>query len=89
VFYYTYVLKSIKDGELYIGYTSNLKKRIQRHNKGLNTATKPHIPYGLIHFESFLNKIDAKNREIYLKSGWGLRSIKKMLAKYFQKGKSL
>jgi len=82
VFYYTYVLKSIKDGELYIGYTSNLKKRINRHNKGLNIATKPHIPYRLIHFEGFLDRTDAKNREEYLKSGWGFRSIKKMLKRY-------
>jgi putative endonuclease len=88
VFYYTYVLKSIKDGELYIGYTADLKKRISRHNKGQNIATKPHIPYRIIHFEGFLNRIDAKNREIFLKSGWGLRSIKTMLKRYFKDGLS-
>ena len=84
VFYYTYILKSDKDGELYIGYTANLKKRFIRHNKGLNIATKPHIPYKLIYFEGFLNRIDAKRREIYLKSGWGIRSINKLLERYFK-----
>jgi len=60
---------------LYIGYISNLKERFQRHNSGLNKVTKPHIPYKLIYFEGFINRIDAKRREVYLKSGWGLRSI--------------
>lgn len=78
VFYYTYILKSIKDGELHIGYTTNLKKRFIRHNKGLNIATKPYIPYKLIYFEGFLNRIDAKRREVYLKSGWGIKSINKL-----------
>ncbi|MEK7528119.1 MAG: GIY-YIG nuclease family protein [Patescibacteria group bacterium] len=85
MFYYTYVLKSVKDGELYIGYTSNLKRRILRHNKGHNIATKPHVPYKLIHFEGFLNRIDAKKREVYLKSGWGLKSLRIMLQKYLTK----
>ncbi|MFA6250089.1 MAG: GIY-YIG nuclease family protein [Candidatus Shapirobacteria bacterium] len=84
MFYYTYILASLKDKSLYIGYTSDLKKRFQRHNSGLNKATKPHIPYKLIHFEGFLNRVDAKRREVYLKSGWGLKSIKKMLQKYFK-----
>jgi putative endonuclease len=64
---------------LYIGYSLDLKKRFERHNKGLNKATKPFIPYELIHYEAFLNRIDAKRREIYLKSGWGFKSIQKML----------
>lgn len=85
VFYYTYVLESLKDKSLYIGYTSNLKKRFQSHNAGKNKATKPHIPYRLIHLEGFLNRVDAKSREVYLKSGWGIKSIKTMLEKYFIK----
>lgn len=83
MFYYTYILESLKDKSLYIGYTSNLKKRFERHNLGLNKATKLHIPYKLIHFEGFINRIDAKRREVYLKSGWGLKSIRKMLERYF------
>lgn len=84
MFYYTYILKSLKNNSLYIGYTSDLRKRFERHNKGLNKATKPFIPYKLIHYEAFLNRIDAKRREIYLKSGWGLKSIQKMLERYFE-----
>ena len=87
MFYYTYVLESLKDKSLYIGYTSNLKNRFKSHNSGQNKATKSHIPYRLIHFEAFINRVDAKRREVYLKSGWGLKSIQTMLQRYFKQFK--
>ena len=83
MFYYTYILKSLKNDSLYIGYSSDLRKRFERHNKGLNKATNPFIPYVLIHYEAFLNRVDAKRREVYLKSGWGQKSIQKLLERYF------
>jgi putative endonuclease len=83
--YYVYILQSLKKKSLYIGYTSNLKKRFKDHNSGKNLATKPFRPYMLIFYESFLNKGDAKGREKYLKSGWGRRTIKKILKNYFSK----
>ncbi len=46
--FYVYVLQSLKDKSLYIGYTSNLKKRFVEHNNGLSTATKHKRPYTLI-----------------------------------------
>lgn len=77
--YYVYILKSQKDCSLYIGYTTDLKKRFKEHNDGLSTSTKYKRPYRLIFYEAFTDRIDAKHREIYLKSGWGFRSIKKLL----------
>ncbi|MBI2326538.1 GIY-YIG nuclease family protein [Candidatus Collierbacteria bacterium] len=82
MFYYTYILRSSINNSLYIGYTSDLKRRFQSHNAGLNKATRLFIPYKLIHYEAFLNRVDAKRRETYLKSGWGFRSIKKMLKNF-------
>jgi len=83
VFYYTYILESLKDKSLYIGYTSNLKQRLLQHNSGKSTYTRQHLPYKLIHFEAFLHKTDAKKREVYLKSGWGFKTIKTLLSNYF------
>ena len=80
--YYVYVLQSQKNQSLYIGYTSDLKKRFAEHNSGNNISTKPFRPYILIFYESFINKKDAIAREQYLKSGWGFRTIKKMLKNY-------
>ena len=83
--YYVYVLKSEKDGSLYIGETSNWEKRVKEHNQGKNKSTRPFRPYKLIYYEAFLDKKDAKAREKYLKSGWGWRSLKKLLKHYFTK----
>jgi putative endonuclease len=82
MFYYLYILRSIKHNKLYIGYSSDLKQRLQAHNSGKSSATKPYIPYQLIFYEAFPNEKDAKNREKYLKSGYGLRTIKKMMKNY-------
>jgi len=81
-FYYTYVLASIDYQMLYIGYSENVQKRLASHNAKENTATKPYAPYELVFYEAFLNKRDALNREVYLKSGWGRRSLNKMLKVY-------
>lgn len=84
MYYFVYILQSLKNNSLYIGYTSNLRKRFKEHNEGKSAATKPFIPYKLIFSESFLNRIDAKHREVYLKSGYGRRSVKIMLERYFK-----
>lgn len=84
MFYYTYILQSVKFKKLYIGFSSDLKNRFKSHNAGKNAATRPYIPYKLICYEAFLSEIDAKNREEYLKSGYGLRSLKAMLKTYFK-----
>lgn len=84
MFYYTYILQSTKNNSLYIGYTADLKKRLKEHNSGLSQAAKPFKPWKLIFYEAFLNRVDAKNREIYLKSGYGRKTIKTMLDKYIE-----
>ena len=84
MYYYTYVLESLKNKSLYIGYTSNLKKRFEEHNSGKSKATRPFIPYKLIHLEGFVSRADAKGREVYLKSGWGRKTLQKLLARYFE-----
>ena len=84
MFYYAYILQSLKNNSLYIGYTSDLKERFKEHNLGLSQATKPFIPYKIIFYEAFLSRIDAKNREIYLKGGYGRKTIKGLMKKYFE-----
>jgi len=70
MFYYVYILQSSKNGSLYIGYTADLRKRFGEHNSGKSLAIKPFRPYVLIFYEAFRNKVDAKNREEYLKGGY-------------------
>lgn len=75
MFFYTYVLKSIKDGDLYIGYTNNLKQRLEEHKKGKVFSTKSRLPFILIYFEACTNQQDAKRREQYLKTTQGRRFL--------------
>ena len=56
MFFYIYVLESLKDGNRYIGYTHNLKRRIKEHQSGYNFSTKFRIPFKLIYFEGCLNE---------------------------------
>jgi len=83
MFYYTYILKSAKNSNLYIGYTNNLVKRIKEHNQGLNTSTKPYLPWKLIYYEACLNSEDAMRRESYFKTTQGRRLLKRRLKEYF------
>ena len=47
---YVYILKSIKDGNIYIGCTNDLKKRIIMHNNGRVESTKNKKPFKIIYF---------------------------------------
>jgi putative endonuclease len=80
--FYVYILQSKKNNELYVGCTSDLKKRLTEHNSGKVFSTKSYIPYILIHYEYFLNKKDAFTREKWLKTGWGRNKIRTMLGNY-------
>ncbi len=77
--YYFYILRSKKNGKLYLGQTTDLKNRLQSHNKGENKATKPNIPYELIFYSGFIDEKDAINCEKYFKSTSGWKRIHKML----------
>ncbi|NCO44877.1 GIY-YIG nuclease family protein, partial [Candidatus Wolfebacteria bacterium] len=62
-----YIIKSLKDGKLYFGSTSDLKKRLKEHNSGLNQSTKSRRPFKLVYYEAYVSKEDAKQREQNLK----------------------
>lgn len=82
MFYYVYVLESLKDGNRYIGFTNNLKRRLLEHNKGLNFSTEFRRPFKLIYFEGCVNINDAKRRESYLKTTQGRRFLGLRLKEY-------
>lgn len=77
--YCTYVLFSEKDKMLYTGYTSNLERRITEHNSGKNISTAKRVPLKLIFCEFYLFEMDARKREMYLKTTAGKKAIKLML----------
>lgn len=82
-FVYVYVLHSEKDGKLYTGYSTDLKRRLKEHAEGKVTSTKHRRPLRLIYFEGCRNQYDAIHRETYLKTTYGKRYLKNRLKNYF------
>jgi putative endonuclease len=77
--YHAYVLLILKDKKFYIGFTSDLKRRIEEHNAGKNISTKPRLPLKLIYYEAHLSKADAVRRERYFKTTKGKSTLRQML----------
>ena len=80
--YWIYIL-DCPDKSWYIGYTSDLNKRLGEHNAGYGSkTTSKKQNWKLIYCEGYLNLKDAKGREVFLKSGAGRRFLKKQLSNY-------
>jgi putative endonuclease len=82
--FYVYVLQSKTDQGLYIGYSSDLKRRLAQHKRGASFATSFRGPWALIYYEAYLKQPDALGREKYLKSGGGRRFLRAQLRHYFE-----
>lgn len=82
--FYVYVIESVNLGNLYIGYTNDLKRRFREHNSKLNQSTRPYAPWKLIYYEACANQKDAERREGYFKNSQGRRALKIRLKEYFK-----
>jgi putative endonuclease len=83
--FYVCVIRSETDSGLYIGYSSDLRKRIAQHKRGSAFATSYRGPWKLIYYEAYLNQVDALGREKFLKSGSGRSFLKRQLKHYLEK----
>lgn len=83
--FYLYILKSKKDNNLYIGSTSDLRKRLMEHNMKKVPSTKSRVPFELRYYESFSSEADARKREHSLKKdGKALAQLKKRISESLQ-----
>ena len=79
--FFVYMLKSIsKKPVTYVGYTKNLKKRIQLHNVGKGAKFTRGRTWRIIYKEIFKSKKQAISREYYIKKNRTLRN--KIKSKY-------
>lgn len=76
--YYVYLLK-LKNNTIYTGRTDDLKQRVNEHKLGKVKSTKYKLPAGLVYYEAYVNKQDAIDRELYLKTGDGRREVRRQL----------
>ncbi len=73
--FYVYMLKSNSIKPItYVGYTSNIKKRITLHNSGKGAKFTRGIKWVLIYKEKFKSKKEAISREYYIKNNRTLRN---------------
>jgi putative endonuclease len=77
--FYVYILQSQKDLKYYIGFTTDLEKRVEYHNCGRQRATKKRIPFNLIYNEGFKSKKEALKREKQIKSFKGGKAFKALI----------
>lgn len=77
--YYVYILRSKFNNKIYTGYTNNLKRRIKEHFNHYVHTTLRMKNLELVFYEAFKDKKDATEREKYLKTTKGKRTVKLML----------
>ena len=80
--YFVYVIGSYKNYRLktYVGYTNNLKKRLDLHNKGKGAKSTRGRVWRVIYTEKYVTENEAKSREYYIKKN---RKFRKFIKEKF------
>ena len=79
--FYAYVLRSLRNGRLYVGQTQDLQRRIFEHNSKRVQATRYQGPYEVIYVEIFPSRTDSMRRESFFKTGQGRAELKSISQK--------
>lgn len=74
--YYVYAISSLQHNYIYVGLTKDLEERIKRHNLGREKTTRFYTPFILIYSEICKDRLEARKREIYWKSGIGKEKLR-------------
>lgn len=75
--YFVYILRSQKNGDLYVGSTENLERRFALHNAGKVRSTKPYRPWELMESRDCDSRGEAVRLEMFLKTGQQKEILKK------------
>jgi putative endonuclease len=76
--FYTYILKSQKNGAYYVDYTSNIKARLGQHNSDAVPSTKNIGPWEIFYFEKSDTEAAAIRRERQIKSWKSRKAIERL-----------
>ena len=83
--YFVYILRSLKDHQLYIGFSTDVYRRLDEHNMGSNQSTKARCLFELLYYEAHTYKEDALRWESYFKTAKGKSTLRQMLRNAFVK----
>lgn len=67
--YHVYILRSLMNGDLYVGSTADLQRRVLLHNAGKVKSTKGYRPWELVESRECYSRSEAVSTERFLKSG--------------------
>ena len=81
--YFVYVIATTRESKLttYVGYTNNLKNRLNLHNTGRGAKFTRGRRWRIIYFEKYATKNEAKSREYYIKKNRKFRKLLKNVKK--------
>ena len=81
--YFVYILGSHKNSQFktYVGYTNNLSKRLNIHNKGKGAKSTKGRIWRVIYSEKYSTKSEAIAREYYIKKN---RKFRNLIKKKFE-----
>jgi len=79
--YTVYAIQSNVDARIYVGFSSDVAKRLKQHNSGKTKSTKGFIPWTLIYIIKVVGRENARAKEVYLKSGIGKEFLKSIVPK--------
>ncbi len=75
--FFVYILKSLKDNNLYIGRTNNLERRLREHNAGKVRSTKSRTPFVLLKHVETVSEYESVILEKEFKKGYKREELKK------------
>ena len=64
---YVYLLQSLNGARFYLGWTTDIERRLAEHNLGKSSYTKNRGPWRIVGYEMYRNHHEAKKRERTLK----------------------
>ena len=75
--YFVYLIgnKKLKKFVTYVGYTYNLKRRLDLHNSGKGAKFTRGRKWKLLYYEKYKTKKEAILRECYIKKNRKLRNL--------------
>ena len=79
--YYTYILRNSETDRYYVGFTPDLKNRLEKHQKGQVFSIKSNPNYNLEWYCAFKTRTQVLEFEKYLKTGSGIAFMKKRFFK--------
>jgi len=77
--WFVYILRSVKDKNLYVGSTNDIQRRLIEHNSAKVDSTKHRIPFTLEAYIAVKDKAKAIELEQYFKTGSGNAILQKRI----------